>query len=441
MKIRSFRVFVGIVTTFQAYNCVATPAPPFELEPSFSLADFMAVIRESTETSPRVLQAKAMVEQQYGARTTVRAGLFPQLEVRATAQASISRELSSDSTEQERLFPKQRVDAVASAQQLLTDFGATARQVNVSDLRLAANVFSAKRTVAEVVNDLAVSWIQYTAALARRRAVKLHLDRVSEIIRDTQQRERVGAGSGMDVARATSALSESRARLAEAEADVAAGLVEVDRLFHRGRPAEAGWPEVPHTSYATIEAASRAATVSAGMMAFRLNSRAAEREVDAVSAARFPQLTAGVQASRYELFRGGRDHDVRATIGFRQELVSSRILRGPLMQAKALAEAASAKETEQAQALEAASAKAFIRLDAARKAVEARKGAYDAAVMVRDMTVEQHRLARQSLLEVLRAETQALDAALALINATMGRDVAAWRLALETGALDGESGS
>ncbi len=216
--------------------------------------------------------------------------------------------------------------------------------------------------------------------------------------------------------------------MASAEADYRA-------LFGTAPPAALLHPATPQSAAGGADAAMAMAPTTHAVRAALARAKAAEAETPALRGDARPQLSAGVMATRYNAFDSGNKHDVCGQIVLRQALSlgGAEAARVAEARARALGFAADGTRIEAERNAETAAADARILARAAQTFADA----YRANRRSRDTMVEQFRVARGSLIDLIRTEQDYVASAEAIVRADTERDLAQFTLMARTGELPG----
>ena len=361
-----------------------------------------------------------------------RSRLFPIVGVDAVAARTIARDFQLSSTQVENLSPRARTDVTGSVEQLVADFGATGARIRASNAGTdaARATFDAARDAALL--QLVDTWYE---VLAARTAVSLSADtviRLSELAKGAELRFQRGVDSGGDVARARSYLSATQSQYVN--------------LQRRETSAEARYLEMTGSVPAALERPAlpvdRAIPYPRPeVVAARAQARAAAAVVDAAKSDRLPRLGVRVGGTAFDIVNGRRpDYDVRAQLTLTQRFSAggSEAARVAELVARRQSANFAVDRINAAVTREEATAEA----DAAGLAASLPplSAAYLDARRARDMFVEQFRVSRGTLFDVLRAERDLLEAALAMAQASYEYDVARFTLLSRRGGLIGHFG-
>lgn len=396
---------------------------------------FPAAVAAAVERSPAVAEAVAVAAETRGVRQEVRAALRPRVDVDVSGQQVITRDFADDPDNLiERSRPERREDAVITAEQLVFDFGAANNRLRAARAREAA----ARAQVALAAEDAATravsAWYDVYLARSQIDLGEALVARHRAILGDTRARVAQGVGAAGDVARVEAYLASAQARVARAGQALEAarlryleayGVEAAGRLFRPVPPGDAG-------GFADALAAARAGPAA---QVARLRIEAARRDLAAARDDRYPRVLAGIDAAKYSVFTDQVDHDVRARLTLRHRLYGGGSSAGRVAQAAARVaqtEFAEARIVEEG-AREAGVAYRDVQSLGRQAAIL--RDAYVASRRTRDLYVEQFRVARGSLLELLRAESDLHDAATAYLRGVAEWDVARYTLLARTGAL------
>ena len=398
-------------------------------------APFRETVGDAVEVHPAVTAAIQQQAEATAVRTEVRAGLFPKLDAQVVGSRSIARHLQGTKTEVERLSPTLRNDAIANVDQLVYDFGATSSRVTAASARVKA----AEAEVARVATDTALrSVTAYYDVLTFQILIELNaasVTRHQQILSDTQTRFKQGLGSGSEVAQAQAFLADTQVqgiRLPR-RLDGARGnyreLFGVDAPLHLTRPLP---PQSSATSLADALALSKDAPAVSAASA---QTAAAKGDWSAAKGDALPRLSAGVTGSLYDLSGGAEDYDVRAQVLLRQTLTAGGAAQARIAQAKARYQRAEDVTTRIANETARDAGVACTDIALLESSTDTLANAYEANRRSRDMFVEQFRVSRGSLLDLLRAEQDFFNSAANYLQGAVELDVARYVLLARTGEM------
>jgi adhesin transport system outer membrane protein len=391
-------------------------------------ADLPARLRIAADALPLVGEATADVAIADAQARQARSRLFPTLGLDLTSADTIARDFDRPTTAFERLVPLRRTDAIGSINQLLLDWGATSARIRAS--RTARDGVTAQRdaTRVDAIVALVGTWHEAIAAELTLDLANAHAQRLQQIAQGVGARAAAGADSAADQARAEAAAAAAvavRADFARRDAIARARLAE---LFGAG-------PLHPERAPLPPDAAGEGAVLPQ-LVAARADVRAREAARSAARADRLPRLETRVSGSAFDLTGTGRpDYDVRATV-----TLTTRFSTGGAEAARVAELDANATRARQSEARIAAEvarqrAEAEAERDALAAALPARRTAYADAARARDLFAARFAAARGTLFDLLAAEREVLDAALALTEAELRLDVARWLLLARAGTL------
>lgn len=444
-----------------------------ELEARADPGAVRSALADAVASAPESDAAGASADEADAAARATAAALRPRAELQLAGQAVISRRFGGDlATILERSRPDARLDAALSVDQLLTDFGASAARLRAARVRAGARDAQAEAVRNDAALRAGAAWIELAAARQSLGVAEAGRERLRALHARAVERERLGLGTMLDIARVDAALAEIDAEAARAGQAAAAGAERFRRAF--GRTAPAGLAQLPPDLWegaspvgqrpggdtavlsqdtreetgrpaatAVQPAASdrpitlRAAMPDVGQLpvvrAARADAEAAAREARAARADRLPRVTLGVDAAKYSLGRDVIDHDIRARVGL------SWRFGGGLDERVG---AASARSARAEAVLRAVTADAERDLHLAADAARARhaelplaRRAFAAALQLRALEAARVELVSGSVVDLVRAELALTRAALELVAALAAVPRAELRLAAAAGTL------
>ena len=391
-------------------------------------AMFDARIVAAIAALPVLGERRQDVEAARAVRNQARAGLFPRLGLDAVAAQTLARDFRLRTTQVESLVPRSRNDISASADQLLFDFGATSARIRSG----AAATDSARADLdaarSDAVMVLIGVWYEQLAATTAVSLSLANVARLAELAAAAALRFDSGIDSGGDVARARSYLAAAQSRGVGFERRLAAARARTFEVF--GAVPDAIFrPALPG-------AVTGPAALRPEVMAARADEQQTAAALAAARAERLPRIDARIGATAFDVIDAPRpDYDIRAQFTLRQRF---SIGGG---EAARVAELAARRNQARfaVDRIEALTGRelAIARSDAdgLAAALPPLENAYLDSRRARDLFVEQFRVSRGTLFDVLRAERDLLDAALSLAQTSYEHDVARFTLLARQGAL------
>jgi adhesin transport system outer membrane protein len=395
---------------------------------------FLAALGLAVAAHPQVRAAIAATAAASGVRTQVRAGLFPQLDLQFTGANALARRFSNGTTVVESLQPTRRADAGITGNQLLFDFGATGSRIAAANERVAA----AKAEVARAATDIALravaAWFDVLVFQALADVSAASAARQREILADVRMRVAQGIGAASDTARGEAVLASTEAQAGRYQRLLGQAHDRYQEAFGVAAPAHLDRIATPPSTALSHDAAEAMARKSPVAAAARRRAEAANRDWRAARSDRLPRLAAGVDATRYDVFNGS-DYELRATLTLRQSLFAGGRQRGVIDEAGARwREVALAADQVEGESGRDAGI-AFGDVAALTATADTLQRGYVASRRVRDAYVEQFRVSRGTLIELLRAEQDYVAAAETYLQGVVELDVARFTLLGRTGEI------
>jgi adhesin transport system outer membrane protein len=409
------------------------PLLQFMRDASPSMA-FLEGVGEAVERHPAVTAAIAEQQATQAVRTQVRAGLFPRIDAQLVYGRALARDFGDRTAIAESLQPRARTDLTATGDQLLYDFGATGNRIAAANDRIGAAGAEVQRVASEtalravtacydVLNYQTLS--ELSAAMALRQA---------EILADVRMRVAQGLGAIGDITRTEAVLADTRAQGTRYDRYLEQARSRYHEAFGTDPPQRLFRTEPPRSAAHSLDAAQALAIKSPVVQAALRRAEAAERDYRAAKSDRLPRLSAGINISRYDVFKSS-DYEIRGTLVLRQSLFAGGRQRGIIDQASAQARNADAlADRVNAESKRDASI-AFTDVAALERTSATLETAYIANRRSRDAYVEQFRVSRGTLIELLRSEQDYLSAATSYLQAALELDVARYTLLDRTGEI------
>jgi outer membrane protein, adhesin transport system len=395
-----------------------------------------AALAKAVPTHPAVQEALAGVDEAAQTAAEARAGLRPQIDVELAGDRSLSRDFANqDENVLERIRPRQRLDLRATGQQLLWDFGATRARIGAGLARTEAARADVGDVAASVSLEAIGAWLDVVVARHLVTLGEAFLGRHQEILADTQLRFDQGVGTQADVARVESYLADAEGKVARFQRDLVSARARYLEYFETEPPAEISRAVPPATGAANADEA-----VSLGVMRNSRVLRAAaltsgaSQDVSAAEADRLPRLSAAMDATQFD-FLDGTDYDVRARLVTRYPLFTGGARTARVEQAKARLRRAEDGEERVRERLATDIRIAYEDVTTLTTQLATLKRAYDANVRTRGFFLEQFKVARGSLLDLLQAEQDTFEAQVTYVNGIVELDAARYLLLARTGEL------
>ena len=397
---------------------------------------FSAMIRRAVGRHPAYHSQSSRLEESSADRRRARAALYPQLSTQLRGDYAIKREFAADTDNVvESLRPREQFTAGISASQLIFDGGATSQRIKSARARDS----EFRHALSTRINDLSIASLAAYHDLATHQGLVLlgdaFINRHEKLLRDVEERERLGAGSRADVTQARARLAAARARVAEIRESKA--LAEIRYMeFFGDAPGVLVRPSFDKLAVDTREQATATAVENNPEIAVAdARSEAQTAEYKAAKGARLPEVRLSVDAVKYDVFESGDDFDVRAGVN-----LNYNIFGGGARAAEISAAASRARQEKFAaeQVRQEVTREASIAFER-RKGADARLEALGAAVIAhnesRELVLERYRVSRGDLIDVLQSENDYFESAIAYLTGLANRDMAVYGLMEHTGDL------
>jgi outer membrane protein, adhesin transport system len=395
---------------------------------------FQSLITTALARHPAISEAKAGAEEADAARDLARAAQLPSGDVSFGSTRTLARDFSNDPNNIiERSRRKQRTDAIASIQQPLFDFGASALRTSAAKARINAAAARVDATTDEIGLRAVASWYDVFAfrALAELGdSFAADQERLGEAV---EARIAQGLSARSDRARVTSFMASAdsqRARIRRSLASAEARFTELFGVIPPINLRRAPYPNLPKLSR---DAAELRAASAAIVRAADADATAGGREAKAARADILPTVSAGIDAGRYGVFETDNDYDIRARLTLRYRLFGGGDARAEQFAARARSDQARAERVREEARRDAAIAWADV--NALTDQLGALRSSYVASRQSRDAIAERFRVARGSLFDLLAAEQSYFETAASYLQAITDLDTARYVLLARTGGL------
>ncbi|MEA3030741.1 MAG: outer membrane protein adhesin transport system [Sphingomonadales bacterium] len=394
---------------------------------------FRTIIAAAVERHPGTAESAANEDEALAQLEEARAAGLPTVDLNVTSYRVLSRDFSNDPFNIiERSRPRQRTDAILSVQQVLFDFGATARRITAAGARLRAAGADLEVAADRVALGAVAAWYDVFAYRALVMLTDAFVASQRDLRGAVEIRIREGVSAEGDLARVDSYIAQAQTRLARFRRLLANAEARFTELTGSPPPAIERAP-IPGAAVASREEAVAAAEDSAAVRSASAQSDAARDEARAARSDRLPQIAAGVDAGRYGVIENDRDYDVRARIALRYRIFGAADARAEQGEARARAADARASRIREEAGRDAAIAWSDVR--ALEEQLEAIETAYIASRRSRDVILERFRVARGTLFDVVAAEDAYFESATSYIQALTELDAARYVLLSRMGRL------
>ena len=397
------------------------------------IGPFLAALGNAVAAHPAVQAAIADGAASRAVRTQVRAGLFPQVSAQVTASRALARNFATTTTVIESLTPRGRTDIGLNGSQLLYDFGATGSRIAASDDRIRAAQADVERIAGETELRAVAAYYDVLTFQTLVAISAASVARQREILSDVRVRVTHGVGADGDTARVEAAVADTDAQTARFDRQLGQARARYREAFGANAPPLLARCTPPRSTAVSLDAAATLARRSPSVAVALHLADAARRTARAARADGLPRLSAGLDATRYDAFTGNNDYEVRGTVGLRLNLFAGGRQRGVIEEARAQARSAALAADRIAGESDRDATAAFTDVAALERVTATLETAYIADRRSRDAYVEQFRVSRGSLIELLRAEQSYAQAATSFIQSVVDLDVARYALLLRTG--------
>jgi outer membrane protein, adhesin transport system len=415
---------------------------PSQRDPLFTIAETMAdeaaflkVIGEAMQGNPTMAEGRAEGAAALAAKRGADAAMFPRIDLALSANKAIAREFSNDPDNLiERARGAGRVDATATVEQILLDFGAARRRIDAAVERINATEAEYDRKAEAIALRAIGAWYDLFAYGHLTELAQNFIAQNERLGEAIDVRIAQGVAAPVERARVDSALASTRLRLAQYQRELNNARARFTELFGMDAPSRIARAPAPVLEKLSDEALTMRAATSSPVRAAEANARAARADADAARADTQPNITAGVDAGRFGLYEPGRrDYDIRGRITFRYRLFGPGDARAD--ETRARAEAADARALSVKLEAEREARIAWSDVNVLDDTLSAYRDDYLASRVTRDAVVERFRVARGTLFDALDTEDRLFMAAANYIRAMSERDAATYVALARSGNL------
>lgn len=398
---------------------------------------FHDMLRGAVDTNPRLGQAVAQQLEAKQAKREAKAALYPTLGVNVTSDRSLSREFrdrTGNLIESSR--PRARTDATVSGQQLLYDFGATANRIEGAKYRIDGAEAGAKQVATEVAVDAARAYFDVLRARAQVEMGRDFIARHEQILADVKLRQQQGYGPAGDVARVEGYLASAEGQIAGFDRQRAQAEARFLEVFGFAAPPDLTRPvAATGASRSRDEAVDTATKNNAALSRIDALTKSAASDYRVTRSQRWPSIAFAVDASAFGITESGTDYDVRGRVVARYSVFEGGAATARAAQAFQRLRQAEANESQAQKEVERQASIAWEDMSVLERQAETLRRSYEANKRTRDLFVEQFRVARGSLIDVLQSEQDYFEAAVRYLDGLTELDVARYTLLGATGEL------
>ncbi|PWR23902.1 TolC family protein [Zavarzinia compransoris] len=408
----------------------------FAVGPRLPAEAFVTLVRDAVISHPQYNSAATEAEIGGFAIDEAWAGLMPQVSVGATGSASQFSATRSDmsGTSRSRGFEKD-ADVFVRARQLLFDAGATFDRIGQGEAEYAAGLRQQEATATGLAVEAIASYYETLAFTMLVGLGEDHLGRLRELEEMVDARRLGGGGDLGDLAEVRAERANAETRHVSIRRRLTDARSRFGELFGREPGAELPWPAIaPGLPPTREDALAMAAATHPALLAAREKVRASGLALSAVEAERYPNLSLEVDGARYDIATDPVDGVTFRIVG------SMKLYDGGLSDAREGRAGAAQRKArfDEAYALRSVERRTAAAFDALRL-MEDESRAADAALAAtaaaRVATRERFLAVGGNLLNVLNAEVDAHNAAVAWIEVMVNREIARFRLLEATGGL------
>ena len=398
-------------------------------------AAFHQVIGEALKASPNLTEGRADGVAAIASKRAAQATQFPRIDLALSANRAIAREFTNDPDNViERARGSGRIDATASVEQILVDFGASRKRIDAAIERIGAAEAEYDRKSEAVALRAIGAWYDLFAYGHLTELAQNFIAQNEQLRASVEFRIAQGVAAPVERARIDSAIASARLRLAQYQRENENARARFKELFGIEAPARIARAPAPELERLSDDVLAARAGASASVRVAEAAARAARADSDAARADTQPNITAGIDAGRYGLYEPGRrDYDVRGRITFRYRLFGPGDARAD--EARAKAEAADARALTTKLEAEREVRIAWKDVGALDDMMVAYRDDYIASRVTRDAVVERFRVARGTLFDALDSEDRLFAAAANFIRAVSEHDAATFVALARSGDL------
>jgi outer membrane protein, adhesin transport system len=398
-------------------------------------AAFHQLIAEALKANPSLAEGRAEGAAALAAKRAADSAQLPRVDLALSGNRAIAREFSNDPDNViERARGSGRVDATASLEQIIVDFGASRRRIDAAIERIEATEAEYDRKSEAVALRAISAWYDLFAFGHLTELAGNFIAQNETLRAAVDSRIAQGIAAPVERARIDSAHATAKLRLAQFSREYGNARARFRELFGIDAPARIARAPAPELERLSDDALTARAAASSPVRVAEASARAARADADAARADAQPNISAGVDAGRFGLYEPGRrDYDIRGRLTFRYRLFGPGDARAD--EALAKADAADARALSVRLEAEREARIAWADVSALDDMLAANRDDYLASRITRDAVIERFRVARGTLFDALDAEDRLFSAAANYIRAMSERDAATFVALARSGDL------
>jgi outer membrane protein, adhesin transport system len=421
------------------------PAPleaPVDGDPILAIADTMAdeaafhdVLDEALRANPNLDEGRADGRAALAAKAGAQSLQYPRLDLALSANKALAREFSNDPDNViERSRGTGRIDATATLEQILVDFGASKRRIEAAIERVGAAEAEYDRKSEIVILRAVSSWYDLFAYGHLTELAENFILQNEELRTSVEFRIKQGVAAEVERARIDSAIASAKLRRAQFGREYANARARFTELFALTAPARIARAPAPELERLSDDALTARAANASPVRVAEATARAARQDAKAARVETLPSVTVGVDAGRYGLLEAGRnDYEVRGRATLRYRFLGPGEARAD--EARARADSAQARAESVKLEAEREARISWADVGLLNDTLDAYRADYLANRVTRDAVVERFRVARGTLFDAIDAEDRLFAAAANYIRAVSERDTATFVALFRSGDL------
>ena len=424
---KSLRSSVAVVALLAGMAMVASPAAQGQtLEEALSLA---------YETNPELLAERANLRRTDESATQARGGWRPNISASGSfGITDVNADNNGVRTTDDHSFP---ITGALTASQPIYTFGRVQADVDEADANIEATRAGLFQTEQEVLLDAVVAYVNVIRDTSILNLQINNVQRLDKQLEATNDRFRVGEVTRTDVAQSDARRARSQADRTLAEGNLIISRVAFERVVGvvpatlTEPPIPAGLPE------SREEAVSIATQESYPLIQAKFQELAARHLISQAEADLLPQLNLVGQAEQTYNTNGG-DNEVTtlsAELQLSVPIYQRGVVHSQVRQAKENANRVRLLVDNQRRAVVEAAASAYEDYKTALAQIESLRSEANSAEIALDGVQQEATVGARTVLDVLDAEQELLDAQVSLVTADRNAIVAAFSLLAAMGRL------
>jgi outer membrane protein len=392
-------------------------------------------LAQAYETNPQLLAERAELRQTDETAPQARSGWLPTISASGSfGVTDVDAESNGVTSTDDHSFP---ITASLTASQPLYTFGRVQADVDVADANIQAARAGMFVTEQSTLLDAVTAYVNVIRDTSTLNLQINNVQRLNKQLEATRDRFRVGEVTRTDVAQSESRLARAEADRTQAEGNLITSRVTFERVIGvvPGTLSEAEIP--PGLPSARDEAVDIAVRENFSLVQAKFQELAARHQITQAEGSLYPNVSLVAEADNTYNTSGG-DNEVRsltAEVQISVPIYQQGVVYSQIREAKENANRVRLLVDNQRRSVVESAASAFERYKTALAQIESLRSEVQSAEIALDGVQQEATVGARTVLDVLDAEQELLDAQVSLVAADRNAVVAAYSLLASLGRL------